>query len=114
MASFQQLFDWHAPSYDLMAKYGISHSSVLESVWYVVDAINSLEDFFIEYPSDQHIPQKVADDFRSASGVGFENCVGAIEGILIWIHEASKAMSCRCSKADLMLSWSTRGWISRR
>jgi hypothetical protein len=25
MTSFQQLFDWHAPSYDLMAKYGISH-----------------------------------------------------------------------------------------
>ncbi len=56
-------------AYDLMAKYGISYSSMLESVWYVVDAINSLEEFFIEYPSDHSIQQKIADDFRSASGV---------------------------------------------
>lgn len=80
-------------AYDLMAKYGISHSSVLESVWYVVDAINSLEEFFIEYPSDHSIQQKIADDFRSASGVDFANCVGAVDGILIWIHKPSKVDS---------------------
>ena len=38
--------------YDIMGKYGISHTEVLNSVWYVVEAINSLAEFFIEYPSD--------------------------------------------------------------
>ncbi len=27
--------------YDLMGKYGISHTVVMESVWYVIQAVNS-------------------------------------------------------------------------
>ena len=36
--------------YNLMGKYGISHTVVLESVWYVVQAVNNLHDMDIEYP----------------------------------------------------------------
>ena len=35
--------------YDIMAKYGCSHASALESVWVVVEAVNPLDEFIIEY-----------------------------------------------------------------
>jgi hypothetical protein len=34
-----------------MAKYGVSHASAFESVWAVVEAVNSLDEFIIEYPT---------------------------------------------------------------
>jgi hypothetical protein len=33
-----------------MAKYGISRKSERESIWAVVEAVNSLDEFIIEYP----------------------------------------------------------------
>ena len=75
--------------YDLMGKYGISHSEVMRSVWYTVEAINSLKEFFIIYPDDEEEQRKVASSFRKASSVDFDNCAGAIDGILIWIHKPS-------------------------
>ena len=38
-----------------MAKYGISHASVLESIWVVVEAVNSYDEFIIE--NIQHLRQ---------------------------------------------------------
>jgi hypothetical protein len=73
--------------YDLMGKYGISHSEVLASVWYVVEAVNSLRELFIQYPSGKEEQQRIANGFRLASSVDFDNCAGAIDGILIWIQK---------------------------
>ena len=72
--------------YDLMGKFGISHTEVLESVWYVVEAINVLPEFFVSYPSDPEEQKRIAANFRAASAVEFDNCAGAIDGVLIWIH----------------------------
>ena len=72
--------------YDIMGKYGISHTEVLQSVWYVVEAINCFVEFHISYPSDHQEQQKIADKFRRASAVDFDNCAGAIDGLLIWIQ----------------------------
>ncbi len=48
-------------AYDIMAKNGCSHASALESVWAVVEAVNLLDEFIIEYltrlilkPSDKY------------------------------------------------------------
>ncbi len=35
--------------FDIMGKYGISHSEVMESVWYVVEAMNTVEEFETQY-----------------------------------------------------------------
>jgi hypothetical protein len=72
---------------DLMGKYGISHTQVLDSVWNVVEAINRLRKFFIEYPSDHKEQENIASGFRQGSAVDFDNCAGAIDGILIWIQK---------------------------
>jgi hypothetical protein len=73
-----------------MCKYGISHIEVLQSVWAVVEAINNLQEFFISYPGDQEKQQEIAAAFEAVSGVKFDNCAGAIDGLLIWIQKPSE------------------------
>jgi hypothetical protein len=36
-----------------MAKYRVSEKSVRESIWAVVEAVNSLDEFIIEYPDSE-------------------------------------------------------------
>ena len=72
-----------ASSYDIMAKYGISKKSVSESVWAVVDAVNNLDEFIIEYPDTEEVQLMIAHKFQCVSEVNFSNCAGAIDGILI-------------------------------
>ena len=37
--------------YDIMAKYGLSHASLYERIWAVVEAVNTFDEFSIEYPA---------------------------------------------------------------
>jgi hypothetical protein len=82
--------------YDLMVKFGISHTKVLDSVWFVVEAINKHERFFIEYPADHNKQKQIADAFCNASAVDFSSCAGAIDGILIWISKPSEEDAANC------------------
>jgi hypothetical protein len=70
-----------------MVKYGISYAALNDSVWYVVDAINCLKEFHISYPVDHEKQLQIAAKFCEGSEVEFDNCVGAIDGVLIWIHK---------------------------
>jgi hypothetical protein len=76
--------------YDIMAKYGISHVSLYESIWAVVEAVNSCDEFSIEYPASETAQLKIAHEFENVSEVKFSNCGGAIDGILIWILKPSE------------------------
>jgi hypothetical protein len=70
-----------------MRVYGVSHTIILDSVWCVVKAENQVPEFYIEYPKS-HIEQKAtAKGFEEKSNVGFSNCAGCIDGILIWTHK---------------------------
>jgi hypothetical protein len=91
LACALRYFAGGSPYKNLMVKYGISYTSVLESVWNAVEALNGFPDFYIKYPADQNIQKQIAAEFHSASSVGFKNCAGAVNGILIWIHRPSKA-----------------------
>jgi len=72
--------------YDIMAKYGISHTDVMDSVWYVVIAVNTTSEFKIEYSSCEVEQARIAAGFQQASEVGC-NCAGAINGVLIWMQK---------------------------
>ena len=76
--------------YDIMAKYGLSHASLYESIWAVVEAVNTFDEFDIEYPSSEMAQLKIAEEFEKVSEVKFNNCAGAIDGILIWILKPSE------------------------
>jgi len=75
--------------YDIMVKFGVSHTSVFESVWIVVEAVNMLPAMKIEYPSDVEEQKKIAKGFCDASKVRFDCCAWEINGILIWMHKPS-------------------------
>ena len=55
----------------------------------VINAINSCEDFNIVFPESEEEQQKLVDGFMMKSRVGFKNCVGAIDGILVWTDKPS-------------------------
>ena len=69
--------------YDLMVKYCISHTVVMESVWYVVQSVYNLHEMDIEYPKSAEEQEKIAMQFRNISSAGIDSCAGAIDGILI-------------------------------
>ena len=75
--------------YDIQCTAGVSNSEVLDSVWYVVEAINQLDDFNIHYPADELSQRRIADEFCSKSDVKMPSCAGAIDGILVWVHKPS-------------------------
>ena len=77
-------------TYDIMVKYGISDASLYESIWMVVEAVNSWDEFSIEYPASETAQLKIAHEFENVSEVKFNNFAGAIDGILIWILKPSE------------------------
>jgi len=75
---------------DLMGQYCLSYASVMTSIWQVVSAINSLPEFYIQYPAEKAEQQKIPKSFCDASAVKFDTCAGAIDGILIWMTKPTK------------------------
>ena len=58
--------------YDIVQSYGMSHTSVFLSVDAIVETMNSMEEFKIEYPVDHEVQRQIALGFKEKSQVGFE------------------------------------------
>jgi hypothetical protein len=50
--------------YDIMSVYGISHTAIMDSVWSVVEAVNLLPEFQIEYPKSHTEQMNFARGFE--------------------------------------------------
>jgi DDE superfamily endonuclease len=77
-------------TYDLAVMHGISPNEVYKSVWMVLRAVNSCGHLQISFPADHAVQRQLADGFRDRSAAGFGCCVGAIDGMLVWIERPSK------------------------
>jgi DDE superfamily endonuclease len=95
--------------YDLMGQYGISYIEVFRSLWAVVEAINTLQEFQISYPADPEVQRQIAAEFESVSGVKFDNCAGAIDGVLIWISKPTEKDSKRSGVSRKKLFCARKG-----
>ena len=74
---------------DLMSSHGVGYADVYRSIWLVVDTINMCPNLSISFPT--RTKQRVfAREFEKKSSVGFHNCIGCIDGILIWTNKPSK------------------------
>ncbi len=80
-----------ASAYDLMSKFNIFQIKVMKSDLFIVEAMNQLDWFRIQYPANHEKQQLIADEFAAVSRVGFPNCAGCIDGVLIWIEKPSQA-----------------------
>ena len=75
---------------DIMQTHGVGYDEVYNSVWLVVDVVNKCEALQIRFPDDHASQQLVASGFKSKSKVNFSNCVGCIDGMLVWINKPSQ------------------------
>ena len=75
--------------YDIAGNHGVCVQEVYKSVHVVIDAINSCENFDNVFPESEKEQQKLVDGFLMRSRAGFKNCVGAIDGILVWTDKPS-------------------------
>ncbi len=65
-----------------MITHGVSLASVYDSVWGVVDAINMNKELGYCFPNHKQ-QSKIAAGFLRRSGAGFNNVVGAIDGLIV-------------------------------
>jgi DDE superfamily endonuclease len=82
---------------DIAISHGIAHSEVFKSVWMVVDAVNNCPDLYFGFPACHEKQKSLAAAFKEKSVAGFDCCVGAIDGLLLWMEKPSKA---DCLKAQ--------------
>jgi hypothetical protein len=76
--------------YDIMIAMGIGRADVSRSIWLVVEAINRCDHLDITFPTDHDSQRKMALAFKEKSSADFNCCVGAVDGILIWIQRPSE------------------------
>jgi hypothetical protein len=76
--------------YNIMTTVGISHTKAMDSCWYVVDAINKINNLQFLYPTNHEEQRAIAAEFQAVSAADFKCCAGAIDGILIWIHKPTQ------------------------
>jgi hypothetical protein len=57
------------------------------SIWYVVEAVNAIKQWYITYLLDHKKQKEIAVNFKEKSSVGFDVCPGATDGVHIWIHK---------------------------
>jgi hypothetical protein len=77
-------------------------------VWFVVQAINKLKQFFIEYRADHDKRKQIASAFCYASTIGFSSCAGAIDGILIWISKPSEIDAAKWCWQEKVFLWTKK------
>ena len=70
--------------HDIATVHGVHENEVYRSVWRVVDAIHNTPSLEIKFPQTHHEQAAVAAGFREKSDASFSNCVGCIDGMLVW------------------------------
>ena len=86
-------------AYDISVMFGMSHSSVFESVDAVVNAINGTAAMDIKFPSDHDEQREIARGFQNKSPVAnIGRYVGCVDGLVIWTHKPTQA---ECEEAGV-------------
>jgi hypothetical protein len=77
--------------YDLCPLFGVGRSDAFRSIWMFVEATHRTKLFNLVFPVDHDAQRELARQFSIRSQVGFDCCVGAIDGILI-LHDHDERM----------------------
>ena len=70
---------------DLITTFGIAKADVHKSLDIIIAAVLNCKKLGIKFPTDHDKQREIAAGFLSKSRAGFSNCVGALDGMLIWI-----------------------------
>ena len=72
---------------DISISHGISKTDVYRSVWAVVHATNISPSLQFRFPTTSEECKSTAYDLTFRSKAGFDNCVGCIDGMLLWTEK---------------------------
>ena len=81
----------HGGSYlDIIMSHTVGKTDFYQSIWAVVHATNKCSFLDFQFPSTLAECQSISKEFSSRSKAGFTNCIGCINGLLIWLEKPSK------------------------
>ena len=75
---------------DIIMSHAVGKTDFYQSIWAVVHATNECSFLDFQFPSMLAECQSISKEFTSRSKVGFTNCIGCIDGLLIWLEKPSK------------------------
>ena len=78
--------------YDIAGVHGVHPGQVYKSLWMIVDAINNTAALDIVFPTSHEKQREMAAQFADRSKCGFNNCVAAKDGMLVWTNKPSEKM----------------------
>ena len=76
--------------YDLCTSFGISVTCVQASLNYIINAINATPSLAIQFPTCHAKQREIALGFKQKSTPEFDCCVGALDGMLVWIEKPTE------------------------
>ena len=93
-------------TYNIAAAHGVSVREVMYSVWRVTDAIHNTKELNIYFFPNQKQHNKISQGFKRKSKDGFDNLVGCINGMLLWMKKPkpSCCLICGFSKEKFRLN----------
>ena len=75
---------------DIIMSHSVGKTDFYRSIWGVVHATNECSSLDFQFPSTLAECQSISNEFSLRSKVGFTNCIGCIDGLLIWLEKPSK------------------------
>ena len=75
---------------DITMSHAIGVTDFYLSIWAVVDATNQCPLLKFKFPTTISECQAISIKFSARSKAGFNNCIGCIYGLLIWLERPSK------------------------
>ena len=75
---------------DITLSHGIGKTDLYRSIWAVVHATNACTTLQFSFPTTSDQCESIASEFSHRSKAGFRNCIGCIDGMLVWTEKPSK------------------------
>ena len=75
-----------------MISHGVAKTDFYQSVWCVccTCSVNTCPQLQLMFPESQGDCKELASEFIGQSQAGFNNCVGCIDGVLLWMEKANQ------------------------
>ena len=72
---------------DITMSHAIGVIDFYLSIWAVMDATNQCPLLKLIFPTTISQCQVISSEFSAQSKAGFNNCIGCIDGLLIWLEK---------------------------
>ena len=75
---------------DITVSHGIGKTDLYCSIWAVVHATNVCTMLQFSFPTTLSECKSISNEFSHRCKAGFSNCIGCIDGMLVWTEKPSK------------------------